>query len=257
MLNKKINLVYILIILIILLLIVVLLQCSSQENIKQEIKNTQEIINNFQDEELTKNQKINIKEENKNYNWKKAYTTPFWIGEDASEDNHWISNHHTAWDEAAVEHFGGVDTRYERNGHYPVGFTPLENPFYFALPFSDYDREGRKSNLSFIPWYEKLDKEKSLIKNKWIVVRYKNKTVYGQWEDCGPFTCDDVDYVFGDSEPINTILNKGSGLDLSPAMWHYLELPDNDYTEWTFIDEAEVPEGPWKEIITTRDPYWE
>ena len=30
----------------------------------------------------------------------------------------------------------------------------------------------------------------------------------------------------------------------------------DNYTSWLFIDEADVPSGPWKEIITTSQIDW-
>ncbi len=52
--------------------------------------------------------------------------TIFLVGEVASEDNEFISNEVSAWDEAWLRH-------YENK---------TENSFYFALPYNDFDEEG-------------------------------------------------------------------------------------------------------------------
>jgi len=49
--------------------------------------------------------------------------------------------------------------------------------------------------------------------------------------------------------PLNTF-DAEAGLDLSPAVWHHLGMTDNALTEWRFVDQSEVPEGPWTEIVT-------
>ena len=64
------------------------------------------------------------------------------------------------------------------------------------------------------------------------------------------------DYVFGDKKPKNNT-NDHAGLDVSPAVKDYLTLSDIDKVDWRFIDEDEVPDGPWKSTITTSDVYWE
>jgi hypothetical protein len=43
-------------------------------------------------------------------------------------------------------HFGGVDDPDRRDGYFLEGFVPKENPFYFALPYTDYDEHGRKKS---------------------------------------------------------------------------------------------------------------
>jgi len=57
--------------------------------------------------------------------------------------------------------------------------------------------------------------------------------------------------VFGDADvPLNTF-DTVAGLDVSPAVWHRLGMTDNALTEWRFVEESEVPDGPWTEIVTT------
>ncbi len=184
--------------------------------------------------------------------------TIFWAGEEAGEENGDIANLSSAWDDMWVLRYGGVDTPDRRNGYYPAGFVPDENPFYFALPFNDFDENGRKKeNLpSLIPWLKKnRQTPHSVCKNRWIKIIKNGKTAYAQWEDVGPFGEDDAAYVFGTASPANTI-NDHAGLDVSPAVRDYLGLEDIDKVDWVFVDEEAVPEGPWKRIITVSQVNW-
>ncbi len=185
--------------------------------------------------------------------------TIFWVGEGADEDNAFISNIQSAWDDKWMEHYGGIDDPYNRIGYYPMGFIPRENPFYFALPYNDFKEGKRKKEVYDVVYWakEKIWGEyESMCKNRWIKITKGNKTVYAQWEDVGPFNEDDWPYVFGDSLPQNQINNR-AGLDVSPAIRDYLGLSGIDKVDWQFVDEDYVPYGPWKEIITTSGIYWE
>lgn len=185
--------------------------------------------------------------------------TYFWIGEDANKENGFIPNHQSAWDEKWLEHYGGIDSPENRNGFFPLKFIPNENPFYFALPYNDFDQNGiRKQNINKIYWAKnyKLNEDESLCKNKWIKITKDDKTVYAQWEDVGPFGEDDINYVFGNIKPLNKI-NNTAGLDVSPAVKSYLKLDDIDIVNWKFVDFKNVPNGPWKEIITNSQIYYE
>jgi len=178
--------------------------------------------------------------------------TWFYVGENATKDNNYIPNVASAWDDIWLWHYGGVDDPYNRTGYYPSKFVPLENPFYFALPFNDLDENGSfKEIAKKVPWYseELLKKNGSILKNRWIKIIKGNKTAYAQWEDVGPFGEDDFNYVFGNASPSNSI--NGAGLDVSPAVRDYLGLKDVDYVDWQFVDEDQVPPGPWKQIVTT------
>lgn len=186
-------------------------------------------------------------------------TTYFWTGEDANGDNHNISNSPSCWDDKWCVHFGGIDNPDRRNGFMPAAFTPKENPFYFALPYNDFDSNGkRKSGLAdYIPWYgEKswADNE-SVCKNRWIKIMKGDKVAYAQWQDAGPFGENDINYVFGTAQP-KSKANNNAGLDVSPAVRDYLNLSDVDKTSWQFVDAKDVPDGPWKNIITTSSIYW-
>lgn len=160
-------------------------------------------------------------------------TTMFYVGEQASEDNAFIANTMSAYDEKWLEHYGGVDFPERRNDYNPADFVPKENPFYFALPYSN------ESN-----------------KNKWISIRKKEKICYAQWEDVGPFETDDYEYVYEFKQPKNQFGMK-AGLDVSPAVWNCLGMEDNDYVDWMFVDDSEVPNGPWKNIVTNSEVYYE
>ena len=74
-----------------------------------------------------------------------------------------------------------------------------------------------------------------------------NRTVYAQWEDSGPFRTDHWEYVFGNERP-KANLNRGAGLDVSPAVRDYLGLQDTDVTDWKFVEFSEVPSGPWAKL---------
>src|SRR5204863_10007258 len=86
---------------------------------------------------------------------------------------------------------------------------------------------------------------KTVFKGRWIAIRFGNKVCYAQWEDCGPFRTDHWQYVFGNERP-KPNLNKGAGLDVSPAVRDYLGMNDTDVTDWKFVDFKDVPaQGPW------------
>ncbi len=189
--------------------------------------------------------------------------TLFWVGETESEANHQITNSVSAWDDHWMAHYGGVDTP-DRQTLFPP-FTPHENPFYFALPYNDFDDFGNRRDdvLTVIPWAKERfwEANESMVKNRWIEIVHNGKKVYAQWEDAGPFVYDDAAYVFGDATPANRF-NDRAGLDLSPAVWIYLgydtRREDNRAkVDWRFVNEEEVPEGPWRSIVTTRQIDWE
>lgn len=170
--------------------------------------------------------------------------TIFWIGEEGTYENSHIPNSQSAWDGNWKDHYGGIDDPYNRNDFYPKDFTPKENPFYFALPYNDFDETGSR----------KSSKNESIYKNRWIKIIKGNKIAYAQWEDVGPFEEDDFDYVFGESNPKNKI--NDAGLDVSPAVRDYLGLEDIDVVDWQFVDFKDVPDGSWIEIITRSQISW-
>lgn len=189
------------------------------------------------------------------YMWHRdVVTTVFWVGEEAGEENGYIANNASAWDVNWTENYGGVDDPERREGYLPKDFTPSENPFYFALPYNDFDLEGkRKAEIfSLASWADGADvaSGKSVLKNRWIRIFGNGRVVYAQWEDVGPFEEDDRDYVFGSERSKNT-LGKGAGLDVSPAVRDYLQIGGLSTVYWQFVDEKDVPDGPWRKIITT------
>lgn len=181
-------------------------------------------------------------------------TTIFWVGEAADASNDYISNAASAWDGNWQTSYGGYDDPNNRNGYYPAGFTPKENPFYFALPYNDLDVNGnRKATAGSCP--NAGASAVSWCKNSWIKIVKGNKVAYAQWQDTGPNEYDDVAYVFGTAAPKNAWGAK-AGLDVSPAVRDYLGLSDVDRVSWGFIGSSSVPAGPWKDIVTTSPGGW-
>lgn len=180
--------------------------------------------------------------------------TVFWVGEGDSGAPYSCNNHCSAWDSRWVENFGGIDNPYSRRGHRPAGFIPKQNPFYIALPYGDMAGHARRKMgaLQAVPWSsEKVwgDNE-SLCKNRWVRLIKNGKVAYAQWEDVGPFETDDTAYVFGVSRPRNRS-NGGAGIDVSPAVRDTLGLGGMDVLDWQFVQDTDVPDGPWKKTITS------
>jgi hypothetical protein len=151
-----------------------------------------------------------------------------------------------------MQSYGGVDTpkRDQRSDYLPVAFTPQQNPFYIALPYNDVTAKGHKPEAArMIPWFKEAFREpgKTVLKGRWVAIRHGNRVAYAQWEDCGPFRTDHAEYVFGNERP-KPNLNKGAGLDVSPAVRDYLGMADTDVTDWHFVDFSEVPTGPWSTL---------
>jgi hypothetical protein len=185
-------------------------------------------------------------------------STIFWIGEEAGEDNGFIPNDDSAWDDQWVEHYGGVDDPARRSGFFPADFTPMENPFYCALPFNDFKNGKRKRwACKLIPWAgtKEWAEDESLCKNRWVMIVKDGNAAYAQWEDVGPFLENDRLYVFGSRRPGNK-RKGGSGIDVSPAVAAYLGLSDLDTVDWRFVDAGEVPDGPWKLVVTESRIFW-
>ena len=175
--------------------------------------------------------------------------TVFWVGESATRNNP-VPNDKSSWEHPWQESFGGYDdpnpTR--RLKHRPLSFVPKQNPFYVALPYNDVTRGSHKPEASrVIPWFRR-DYErpgKSVCKGKWVQIVYNNRYCFAQWEDCGPFTTEDWQYVFGDSPPQNK-RNSGAGIDISPAVRDYLGIKGGlAQVHWRFVDFHRVKIGPW------------
>ena len=86
--------------------------------------------------------------------FKLAMTTLFWVGERSNAENNFIPSHESYRDQDWQASYGGVDDPEHRNGYWPAGFRPKENPFYVALPYGEFtDADGPKTSALRIPWY--------------------------------------------------------------------------------------------------------
>ena len=181
--------------------------------------------------------------------WKnQIVTTTFWIGEKPTANNP-VPNVQSSWDRNWTKNYGGYDNPDEsqRRDFIPVKFTPKQNPFYVALPYNDKSINGHRPEAPrVVPWFREAYQGPgvSTVKGRWIAVRKGNKVAYAQWEDAGPYRTDHWQYVFGNERP-KPNLNKGAGLDVSPAVRDFLGMQDTDVTDWKFVEFSEVPQGPW------------
>jgi hypothetical protein len=182
--------------------------------------------------------------------WKtNIVTTIFWIGETPSGNNP-VPNHKSSWDANWTSNYGGFDTpdASARRNYIPVAFVPRQNPFYCALPYNDVTHGQTKPEAALvIPWFRQnfTQQGHSVCKDRWLAIRKGNRTCYAQWEDCGPFRTDHFQYVFQNERP-KANLNRGAGLDVSPAVRDYLGLAPTDVTDWQFVDVRDIPPGPWR-----------
>ncbi len=162
-----------------------------------------------------------------------------------------------------------TEKRTAANGYFPSQGKPVENPFYLDLPYDDInDSTGFKNRCTTIPWANDpgyaghcTDDDFSYMKNRWVkIIGPNGNTCYGQNEDAGPShgsLYHDAAYVFGanDAQPIQGQFNN-AGMDVSPALngcLGFKELDgDGDLITWSFVDDIDVPAGPWKTVVTTR-----
>lgn len=184
------------------------------------------------------------------YPWKNnIVTTVFWVGEQPTKNNP-VPNCKSSWDVNWAKNYGGYDNPdpRARRGYLPARFIPRQNPFYVALPYNDVTRGRTKPEAPrVIPWFREafVKPGQSVCKGRWVVVRYRNREAYAQWEDCGPFRTDHWQYVFGNARPLPN-LNQAAGLDVSPAVRDYIGMRGGkDVTSWRFVEFREVPAGPW------------
>ncbi len=184
------------------------------------------------------------------YPWKtNIVTTVFWIGEQPTANNP-VPNTRSSWDANWTSSYGGYDSPdpSNRRNYAPVSFVPRENPFYVALPYNDVTHGQFKPEAALvIPWFKQsfTEQGKSVCKDRWVAVRKGNRICYAQWEDCGPFRTDHFQYVFQNERP-KPNLNRGAGLDVSPAVRDYLGLQNTDVTDWQFVEVRDVSPGPWR-----------
>jgi Bacterial Ig domain len=207
-------------------------------------------------------------------------STVFWIGEPKGNGSS-ESNALSAYDDDWERHYGGYDNYQVVRGPptyaNDLGFTPAENPFYLDLPYDDVNNpKAFADRCRVVPWagrYPASDcgnQEFSYMKNQWVkiwrTVAGTTYTAYGQIEDAGPYVYDDEAYVFGDTDarPESELANN-AGMDVSPALRDYLHFTgvdladqqngDSNKVSWQFVDPGDVPAGPWKLTVTTRQVY--
>jgi len=191
------------------------------------------------------------------YPWKTYVTaTIFWCGEQPTARNP-TPNCKSSWDTKWAINFGGYDDPDPKNrianhatGDFrPKGFIPKLNPFYIALPYNDVKSwNAHKPEASkVIPWFSRINPKpgKTVLKGRWVQIFIDKRSCYAQWEDCGPWVTDDWEYVFGKKKP-KTTENGAAGIDISPAIRDYLGVASGKKVHWRFVEESQVPYGPWK-----------
>jgi len=188
-------------------------------------------------------------------------TTVFYVGEYKKSRVGLLNNRSSAWIKSWVKSFGGVDHP-ARSTVFPTKFRPKENPFYFALPLSDKALHSVKTNdilpefqeivIFFNRIYSANSHAKSFLKDTWIAIECEGKTCYAQWQDVGPYTVDDPNYVLRNEKP-KFQRGNGPALDVSPAVQKYLSMGGKAVTRWRFVSPGEVPDGPWKKIVSGDD----
>lgn len=159
------------------------------------------------------------------------------------------------WTPDRKKEFGGIDDPEPQNRFAdnvaqqfrPKAFIPKCNPFYVALPCNDLteDQEHKPQAAMMIPWFAQIVPKPgvSVCKGRWLQIfnRQAQRSCYAQWEGCGPGSTDDWDYVFGKSGH-----GPGPGIGVSPAIRDYLDIKADSSFYWRFVEERDVPFGPWK-----------
>lgn len=182
--------------------------------------------------------------------WRRNVTaTVFWVGELPTQHNP-TPNTRSAWDPNWERNFGGVDDPERRIGWLPEAFIPKLNPFYVALPYNDVAPGGlhRAEAAEVVPWFWEKYRGSgiSVCKGRWVLIHHRGRVCYAQWEDVGPFETDHWQYVFGSEAP-RANRNQAAGIDVSPAVRDVLELRSGERVEWRFVDDHQVPPGPWRD----------
>lgn len=200
--------------------------------------------------------------------------TTFWVGEvfdpSAADGSQVYSTYDKDWQGS----YGGCDgvltptcstePRVAANGYQPSSMVPLENPFYLDLPYDDVnDPTAFAERAAVVPWAndpgyagQATNSDFSYLKNRWVRIVKDRQVCYGQVEDAGPGQYHDKAYVFGshDARPTNKKFN-GAGMDVSPAINGCLAFDEldgqDDIVSWQFVEASDVPDGPWKAIVTT------
>jgi hypothetical protein len=181
--------------------------------------------------------------------WKEnIVATTFWIGEPTGSGS--PSNTRSAWDSGWMAHYGGEDSPTQRVDFLPAGFTPRQNPFYIALPYSDVSNGHTKPEAAqIVPWFKGSFSQdgRSILKDRWVAIRRGARVCYAQWEDARPFRTDHWQYVFGNERPLSN-QNHDAGIDLSPAVRDFLNIGGMDSVDWKFVEFSNVPAGPWTRL---------
>ena len=142
-----------------------------------------------------------------------------------------------------------IPTIRSRRNYIPVSFVPRQNPFYLRAALQRRHpraiQTGSASGHSVVQAILHRARANPFARHRWIAIRKGNRTCYAQWEDCGPFRTDHFQYVFQNERP-KPNLNRGAGLDVSPAVRDYLGLQPTDVTDWQFVEVPTVPPGPWR-----------
>ena len=173
-----------------------------------------------------------------------------------------------------MQNYGGCDgvvvdgvcetePRTADNDFFPTRMTP-RGTRDVDLPFDDVNDPiafARRGEV--VPWADEpgcadriSDPDFSLMKNRWVEMRRGAAVCFGQIQDAGPGEYHDIEYVFGDrnARPANRRYN-GAGMDVSPALngcLGFTSLDGNsDVLDWRFVDDEDVPPGPWTRLITT------
>lgn len=210
------------------------------------------------------------------YPWHRdIVATTFWVGEvfdpDADDGSQEVSAYDSDWlgsyggcDGVVVDGVCETEPRTADRHYFPSSMVPRQNPFYLDLPYDDInDPRGFAMRDEVIPWAgvepyasHRGDRSFSYLKNRWVELVRGDRRCFGQIQDAGPGVYDDAEYVFGadDARPANRRFG-GAGLDVSPALTGCLGFPELDgddaRVDWRFVEEWEVPAGPWTILVTT------
>jgi hypothetical protein len=183
------------------------------------------------------------------YPWRTGIvTTMFWIGEGGSAVSS-TDNVASAWDEDWRSKNRGNDSPNDRNGFATAEHASTVNPFYVALPFNDLAFPDKAHEWLPAGWYRRPQdgKQVSACKDRWVWIKNaQGRSCFAQWEDVGPLTYSDAEYVFGGHRPTG-MGDYRAGLDISPAVAQYLGIDENHkaITSWRFVDDEDVPPGAW------------
>lgn len=187
-----------------------------------------------------------------------ATATIFWVGEQPTARNP-TPNCKSSWDTKWMQNFGGYDNPNPkaRRGYLPKGFTPKQNPFYVALPYNDVlnHRQHKPEAAKVIPWFKSYNPRpgQTVCKGRWVEIARNGKVCFAQWEDCGPFSTTNWEYVFR-YEEVKNKKNKAAGIDVSPAVRDYLGIKSGQKVHWRFVEFAHVERGPWS-LYGTNNPF--